>query len=162
MHYQTGESWTRKTIARLIEAGTLNQGFATAEFLGSAFFDMDLHARGDVADVDLHDLEEATRRAMDMPEEIALRHRPQHFLHLFGSDMYSAGYYAYLWSAVLNSDGFDAFKEAGDPFDPATAKRLCDSVYAAGNTRDPSEAFRKFRGRDPDVEPLLRERGLAA
>ena len=76
--------------------------------------------------------------------------------------MYSAGYYAYLWSAVLDSDGFDAFRETGDAFDPATARRLHDFVYAAGNTRDPAEAYRRFRGRDPEVAPLLRERGLAA
>ena len=96
-----------------------------------------------------------------MPDEIALRHRPQHFLHLFDGESYSAGYYSYMWSEVLDADGFDAFKEAGNIYDPATAQRLYEYVYSAGNSRDPAELYRLFRGRDPEVEPLLQHRGLA-
>ena len=82
--------------------------------------------------------------------------------HIFAGDGYSAGYYSYMWSEVLDADGFDAFAEKHDPFEPETAKRLYDYVLSAGNTRDPAEAYRLFRGRDPEVEPLLRYRGFAA
>jgi peptidyl-dipeptidase Dcp len=145
-----------------MRAETFNKGFATVEFLGSAIFDMDLHTRDDLEGFDVHAAEAATRARIGMPDEIALRHRPQHFLHLFDGDAYSAGYYSYMWSEVLDADGFDAFVEKNDPFEPETAKRLYDFVLSAGNTRDPAEAYRLFRGRDPEVEPLLRYRGFGA
>jgi peptidyl-dipeptidase Dcp len=94
-----------------------------------------------------------------MPDEIIMRHRPPHFGHIF-SGGYAAGYYSYLWSEILDADGFDAFLEAGDIFDPAVAERLLRFVYAAGNTRDWTQAYVGFRGREPSVEPLLRNRGL--
>ena len=97
-----------------------------------------------------------------MPEEVVLRHRPPHFQHIFSGDHYAAGYYSYLWSEVLDADAFDAFEETGDVFDPATARRLRDHIYAAGGARDPAEAYRAFRGRMPAVDPLLRKRGLIA
>jgi peptidyl-dipeptidase Dcp len=97
-----------------------------------------------------------------MPKEIVMRHASPHFLHIFTGDSYSAGYYSYLWSEVLDADGFDAFKEKKDPFDPATAKRLHDYIYSAGGTRDFAQAYRLFRGRDPSIQPLLEGRGLAA
>ena len=162
VHAETGEAMPAEMIERLMKAETFNKGFATVEFLGSAIFDMDLHTRGDLSGFDVHEAEAATRARIGMPEEIALRHRPQHFLHLFDGDAYSAGYYSYMWSEVLDADGFDAFAEKKDPFEPETAKRLYDYVLSAGNTRDPAEAYRLFRGRDPDVEPLLRYRGFAA
>ena len=162
VHAETGEAMPAEMIEKLMKAETFNKGFATVEFLGSAIFDMDLHTRGDLAGFDVHEAEAATRARIGMPEEIALRHRPQHFLHLFDGDAYSAGYYSYMWSEVLDADGFDAFAEKKDPFEPETAKRLYDYVLSAGNTRDPAEAYRLFRGRDPDVEPLLRYRGFAA
>ena len=161
VHAETGEAMPAAMIERLMQAQTFNQGFATVEFLGSAIFDMDLHTR-EAAGLDVHALEAETRARIAMPEEIALRHRPQHFLHLFDGDAYSAGYYSYMWSEVLDADGFDAFAEKRDPFEPETAKRLYDYVLSAGNTRDPAEAYRLFRGRDPEVEPLLRYRGFAA
>jgi peptidyl-dipeptidase Dcp len=89
-----------------------------------------------------------------------MRHRPPHFAHLFSGEGYAAGYYSYLWSEVLDADGFGAFEEAGDVFDPDAARRLHDFVYSAGNLRDPAEAYRAFRGRDPDPQALLRKRGL--
>ena len=96
-----------------------------------------------------------------MPDAIATRHRTPHFQHVFSGDGYSAGYYSYLWSETLDADGFEAFVESGDVFSPALAERLKTFVYSAGDTRDPAEAFRLFRGRDPDAGALLRKRGLA-
>ena len=90
-----------------------------------------------------------------------MRHRLPHFGHLFASSGYAAGYYVYMWAEVLDADGYDAFLEAGNPFDPAVAERLRRYVYAAGNTLEPGAAFRAFRGRDPKVEPMLAQRGLA-
>ncbi len=89
-----------------------------------------------------------------------MRHRPAHFLHIFAGDGYAAGYYSYLWAEVLDADGFMAFKEAGDAFDAATAKKLYDNIYSTGGTRDYAQSYRKFRGRDPNVEALLEGRGL--
>ena len=97
-----------------------------------------------------------------MPDAIAMRHRPPHFAHLFSGGGYASGYYSYMWSEVLDADGFTAFEETGDPFDPTLAKRLKDHVYAAGNSQDPAQAYRAFRGRDPSPEALLKKRGLAA
>jgi peptidyl-dipeptidase Dcp len=97
---------------------------------------------------------------MGLPEEVVLRHRPPHFLHIFSGDDYAAGYYGYLWSEVLDADAFGAFEETGDVFDPATALRLKDFIYAAGNFRDPAEAYTQFRGRLPTPEALLKRRGL--
>ncbi len=96
-----------------------------------------------------------------MPPAIGLRHRPAHFQHLFAGGGYAAGYYAYLWAEVLDADGFAAFTEAGDPFDPALAGRL-KAIYRAGDTEDPMALYRAFRGRDPAIAPLLAQRGLAA
>ena len=96
-----------------------------------------------------------------MPEDIVMRHRLAHFRHLFAGSGYASQYYVYLWAEVLDADGFDAFVEAGDPFDRATAERLLTHIYAAGNTRDPAEAYRAFRGRAPLVTPMLKKKGLA-
>jgi len=122
---------------------------------------MAYHTRkaGESADADT--IERETLAQIGMPDEIALRHASPHFLHIFSGDGYSAGYYSYLWSEVLDADGFEAFDDAGDPFDPATAKRLYDYVYSAGGSRDFAEAYRLFRGRDPDPSAMLKQRGLA-
>jgi peptidyl-dipeptidase Dcp len=96
-----------------------------------------------------------------MPEEIVMRHRPPHFAHVFSGGGYAAGYYSYMWSEVLDADAFEAFEETGDIFDPATAKRLRETIYAAGGLRDPADAYKAFRGRLPSAEALLRKRGLA-
>jgi peptidyl-dipeptidase Dcp len=104
--------------------------------------------------------EAETLKRIGMPEEIGPRHAAPHFGHIFGGDGYAAGYYAYLWSEVLDADGFKAFKEAHDPFDPATAYRLHKFIYSSGGTRDFATAYRAFRGRDPHIEALLEGRGL--
>jgi peptidyl-dipeptidase Dcp len=156
-HYQTGAVMPQALMDRLIKSRTFNQGYTTAEYLGSSYVDLDFHSGGAK---DAHEVEMATRRRMQMPHEVVLRHRPPHFQHIFSGDSYAAGYYSYLWSEVLDADAFNAFVEAGDVFDPAVAKRLRDHVYAAGGARDPSEAYKAFRGRMPTVDALLKRRGL--
>jgi peptidyl-dipeptidase Dcp len=159
-HYKTGEPIPQALIDKVKVARMANKGFETVEFVSSGILDMDYHSApaGEAIDVDA--FEKKSLSAIDMPAEIALRHASTHFLHIFAGDGYSAGYYSYLWSEVLDADGFRAFKEAGDPFDPATAKRLYDYVYSAGGSRDFAEAYRLFRGRDPDIGGLLEKRGF--
>ena len=125
----------------------------------SALVDLDFHRLSEAGDIDVAAFERESLQKIGMPEAIVMRHRPTHFAHVF-SGGYAAGYYSYLWSEVLDADGFAAFKEAGDIFDPATAKRLKDFVYSAGYLREPAEAYQGFRGRMPEPEPLLRKRGL--
>jgi peptidyl-dipeptidase Dcp len=123
---------------------------------------MALHARADPDGTDITAFERDELARIGMPREIVLRHRLPHFGHLFAGDWYAAGYYVYLWAEVLDADAYDAFVDAGDPFDPAVAARLLKYVYSAGGTLDPSAAFRALRGRDPDVGPMLAKRGLVA
>jgi len=162
-HHRTGEPMPDALLQKLLAARTFNQGFATVEYTASAIVDMTLHlsAEGE-AGLDVPAFEAEALRRISMPDEISMRHRTPHFAHIFSGDGYAAGYYSYLWSEVLDADAFDAFREAGDIFDPETAKRLRTFVYGAGNLRDPREAYTAFRGRMPSIEPLLKKRGLAA
>jgi peptidyl-dipeptidase Dcp len=153
-----GEPPAPELIEKIKRAETFNSGFATVEFLANAFLDMRLHLAGAVEDPEKFAAD--LFREIGLPREIAPRHGLFHFAHAFVGDHYSAGYYSYLWSDVMASDGFAAFTETGDPYDPATAKRLRDHVLSRGNTVDPAEGYRAFRGRDPDVNALLRARGL--
>jgi peptidyl-dipeptidase Dcp len=157
-HHQTGEPIPRALLDKLLAAKNYGQGFATVEFLASALIDLDFHTLPPGSDP--LEAQAETLARIGMPDEIAPRHAAPHFTHIFGGDGYSAGYYAYLWSEVLDADGFKAFEEAHDPFDPATAHRLYKYVYASGGTRDFAAAYRAFRGRDPHVEALLEGRGL--
>jgi peptidyl-dipeptidase Dcp len=159
-HHQTGEPIPKDLLQKLLAARNYGQGFATVEFLASALVDMDFHTR--TPDGDPKQAEAETLKRIGMPEEIGPRHAAAHFGHIFGGDGYAAGYYAYLWSEVLDADGFKAFKEAHDPFDPATAYRLHKFIYSSGGTRDFATAYRAFRGRDPHIEALLEGRGLLA
>lgn len=161
VHYRTGEPVPQALLDRMTAAGKANKGFETVEFVSSAILDMDYHSAQIGEDADISALERKTLDDIGMPEEIALRHASTHFLHLFSGDGYASGYYSYLWSEVLDADGYGAFEEAGDPFDKATADRLYKYVYSAGGSRDYAEAYRLFRGRDPDVKGLLEDRGLA-
>src|SRR5262249_43414154 len=132
-----------------------------AEYLADALLDMDMHTRRDgIADVAA--FERDALAALDMPREVALRHRLTHFDHLFGSDFYSAGYYSYLWAEVLAADAWQALVDAGGPWNPEILDRLRQCLLSDGNTTDRAEAYRRFRGRDPEVTALLRRRGLAA
>jgi peptidyl-dipeptidase Dcp len=159
-HHQTGEPIPKLLLDKLLAARNYGQGFATVEFLASALIDMDFHTLPPGSDPKQAQAETLAR--IGMPEEIGPRHAAPHFSHVFGGDGYSAGYYAYLWSEVLDADGFKAFEEARDPFDPATAQRLYKFIYSAGGTRDFATAYRAFRGRDPHIEALLQGRGLLA
>ena len=146
-------------LERLFASRNSGQGFATVEFVSSALIDLALHAHPEPEAIEPAEFERAFLEEIGMPDAIGLRHRPPHFQHLFAGGGYAAGYYAYLWAEVLDTDGFDAFREAGDPFDPALAARL-RAVYEAGDTRDPAELYVAFRGREPKADALLRNRGL--
>ncbi len=159
-HTKTGEPIPKALLQKLLAARNYGQGFAMVEFLASALVDMDFHTLPPGSDPKAAQADTLAR--IGMPDQIAPRHGAPHFTHIFGGDGYAAGYYAYLWSEVLDADGFKAFQEAHDPFDPATAQRLHDFVYSAGGTRDFAAAYRAFRGRDPRVEALLEGRGLLA
>lgn len=160
LHYRTGEPMPEELLQRVLAARTFNQGFSTVEFISSALVDLDFHAAGADAS-DPGAFERTTLQRIGMPSAIVMRHRPPHFQHVFAGSGYSAGYYSYLWSEVLDADGFGAFEEAGDIFDPAVSSRLAEFVYSAGYRRDPAEAYRAFRGRPPEPAALLKKRGLA-
>jgi peptidyl-dipeptidase Dcp len=160
-HYRTGEPMPEELLQRLIAARNFNKGFGTVEYIASALVDLDFHALPDPGDIDATAFEAATSARIAMPEEIVMRHRPPHFGHIFSGGYYAAGYYSYMWSEVLDADAFAAFEEQGDIFDPAVAKLLHDTIYAAGGSRDPAEAYKAFRGRLPKADALLRKRGFA-
>jgi peptidyl-dipeptidase Dcp len=147
-------------LDRVLAARNFHQGFATVEYTASAMVDMDFHLLPTVDDLDVAAFEKTALEKIGMPAAIVMRHRTPHFTHVFSGDGYSAGYYSYLWSEVLDADGFKAFEETGDVFDPATARRLKEFVYSAGYLREPAEAYQAFRGRPPVVEALLEKRGF--
>jgi peptidyl-dipeptidase Dcp len=159
LHYQTGKPIPAALVAKIRKADTFNQGFDTVEYLSSALVDMKLHLAGEQA-IDPDRFERETLAALGMPPEIVMRHRTPQFTHVFGGDGYSAGYYSYLWSDTLTADAWEAFIEAGGPWDKAVAKRLRDHVFSVGNTVDPAEGYRAFRGRDAQIAPLMRKRGF--
>jgi peptidyl-dipeptidase Dcp len=159
-HCQTGEPMPEPLLRRLLAARTFNEGFATVEYTASALLDLELHRDPQPESLDADRFEREFLQRYEVPREIGLRHRPAHFQHLFAGGGYAAGYYAYLWAEVLDADGFAAFTEADDLFDPALAGRLKD-IYSAGDTRDPMALYRAFRGREPQVAALLAQRGLA-
>jgi peptidyl-dipeptidase Dcp len=159
-HYQTGEPLPDDLLKRFLAARQFNQGFATVEFVASALLDLEFHSQPASAVRDVGAFERAELEKIGMPAEIAMRHRPTQFGHIFSGDHYAAGYYSYMWSEVMDADAFGAFEEAGDIFDPAIAKRLHDDIYSSGGSRDPEEAYVAFRGRKPEADALLRRRGL--
>jgi peptidyl-dipeptidase Dcp len=160
-HAGTGEPMPKALLDRLLATRTFNQGFATVEYTACALVDLDIHALAEPGALDVSAFERQALERIAMPAEIVMRHRIPHFQHLFSGGGYAAGYYSYMWSEVLDADAFEAFAETGNAFDPATAKRLREFVYSAGNLRDPAEAYTAFRGRLPTVDALLRKRGLA-
>jgi len=131
------------------------------EYVASAVVDLEYHLLASPGRLDPAAFEADALRRIGMPAEIGMRHRSPHFLHVFAGGGYASGYYSYMWSEVLDADAFEAFRETGDVFDPATAKRLRDDILAAGGSRDPAEAYRAFRGRLPTADALLRKRGFA-
>jgi peptidyl-dipeptidase Dcp len=158
-HYQTGKTMPQALIDKVEAAKRFNQGYVTVEYLSSAILDMAMHTKpGGV--IEAGPFERETLARIGAPREVAMRHRLPQFLHLFASDSYSAGYYSYLWSEVMDADTREAFAEAGDVFDKATAAKLRKFILAPGNSTDRAWAYRQFRGRDPDVNALLKKRGF--
>jgi peptidyl-dipeptidase Dcp len=160
LHRETGEPMPPELLERVLEATKFNQGFATVEFLNSGFVDLAYHLNTDPASLEIDAFENEVLASRQNLEQIPMRHRSTHFLHTFAGEGYSAGYYSYLWAGVLDNDGFAAFEEAGDIFDPALAQKLYDNVFSAGDTQEAMDAYVGFRGREPEVDALLRNRGF--
>ncbi len=159
LHYENGKPIPQTLVDKLKKASTFNQGFATVEYLASALVDMKLHLAGSQK-IDADKFERETLAELGMPGEIVMRHRTPQFGHVFSSDGYSAGYYSYLWSDVLTADAYGAFTEATGPYDKKVAQRLIQHVFSIGNTVDPAEGYRAFRGRDPQINALMKKRGF--
>jgi peptidyl-dipeptidase Dcp len=160
-HHTSNEPLPVTLMDRLLAARNFNQGFATIEYTAAAILDMELHAHPDPASLDIAAFERDALARLGMPAEIGVRHRPAHFQHLFAGAGYAAGYYSYLWAEVLDADGFAAFEDAGDPFDPSAAARL-KHVLQSGDSEDPMALYVGFRGAAPGTAALLRNRGLPA
>jgi peptidyl-dipeptidase Dcp len=161
LHYQTGKPIPQPLVDKIMRSATFNQGFATVEYLSAALVDMKLHLAGE-RKIDPDAFERDTLAQLGMPKEIVMRHRTPQFLHVFASDGYSAGYYSYLWSDVITADAFGAFTEGKGAYDRAVADRLRKFVFSVGNTVDPADAYRSFRGRDPKIDALMKKRGFTA
>lgn len=160
LHYQTGKPIPKELVAKIEKANNFNQGFNTVEYLSAALVDMKLHLAG-AQPIDPDAFERETLKTLGMPAEIVMRHRTPQFSHVFAGDGYSAGYYSYLWADTLTADAFNAFTEAKGPYDAAVAERLRKNVFAVGDTVDPADGYRAFRGKDPDSTALMRKRGFA-
>ena len=158
-HAETGEPMPQALVDKINKSKTFNEGFSTVEYLSSAIVDMKMHNR-DTAITDADKFERETLSEIGMPEEIVMRHRLPHFNHLFSSDAYSAGYYSYLWSETMDADTWAAFEEAGGAWDKTTAERFRSLILSTGNETDRKEAYREFRGRDPEVKYILQKRGF--
>lgn len=160
-HWQTGEPIPLDLMQRMQRARQFNQGYETVRYTASAMVDMAVHSLShSEPPADLCAFEADFLRAQGLPHGVGLNHRLVHFQHLFASSGYAAGYYVYLWAEVLDADGYDAFVEAGNPFDAQVAQRLLQHIYSSGNTVEPGLAYQQFRGRQASVQPLLRKRGL--
>jgi peptidyl-dipeptidase Dcp len=160
-HYQTDEAMPETLLQRLLASRTFNQGFATVEYTAAAILDLEFHKHPTPGTMDVDKFEQGTLAAIGMPAEIAIRHRPGHFQHLFAGGGYAAAYYSYLWAEKLEADGYESFREAGDPFDLTSAACL-KTIYSSGDSRDAMELYAAFRGREATIEALLRQRGLSA
>ena len=160
VHYKTGKPMPDELIARLKAAETFNQGFATVEYVSSALVDLELHTMPASDAQDVSKIENDILARIGMPKGITMRHRTPHFAHVFSGDGYSAGYYSYMWSEVMDADAFQAFEETGSAFDKPTAEKLLKHIYSAGGSRDPAELYVAFRGKMPGIDALLEGRGL--
>ena len=159
LHYETGEPIPQQLVDRIKSTSAFRQGFDTVEYLASAIVDMRLHLAGN-ATIDPDAFERETLAEIGVPKQIVMRHRTPQFMHVFSGDSYSASYYSYLWADVITADAFEAFTESGGPYDEDVASRLIEHVFSVGNTIDPAEGYRAFRGRDAQVDALMRDRGF--
>ena len=162
VHHKTGEAIPQSLLDKMRAAEKFNKGFANVEFTSSALVDMAFHALNpeQAANIDPMVFQADVLAAIDMPETIVMRHATPHFGHVFSGDGYSAGYYSYMWSGVLDADAFQAFKEAGDSFDPALAEKLRHYIYSSGGSMDPEDAYVGFRGELPSPDALLEKEGF--
>ena len=159
-HYKTGEAMPKALLDKMLAATTFDAGFRTVEFTSSALVDMAYHSQKE-APADPQQFEAETLKKLGMPDAIVMRHRTPHFGHVFSGDGYSAGYYSYMWSEVLDADAFSAFEETGDPFNPDLADRLKKNIYASGGSADPETLYTAFRGKMPTPDAMMIKRGLA-
>jgi peptidyl-dipeptidase Dcp len=160
VHYETGKPMPKDLLDKVLAARTFNAGFATVEFTSSALVDMQFHTRAGTVD-DPMAVQAEVLKQLQMPASIVMRHATPHFQHVFSGDGYSAGYYSYMWSEVLDADAFSAFEETGDAFDPVTARKLKNNIYSVGGSIDPEVTYKAFRGKLPDPQAMLRKKGLA-
>jgi peptidyl-dipeptidase Dcp len=161
LHHRTGTSIPADLVDKIQKARNFDQGFSTVEYLAAAIYDMKIHlAATPDQKIDAGAFEKQTMAEIGCPSEIVMRHRPTQFGHIFSSDGYSAGYYVYIWADTLTADVFEAFNEAGGPYDKSVAKRYYETILSVGNSVPPDEAFRRFRGRDVDTDALMRERSF--
>jgi peptidyl-dipeptidase Dcp len=163
VHHQTGEAIPQALLAKMSAAAKFNKGFANVEFTSSAFVDMAFHALDpeQAINIDPTKFQAEVLAGLDMPEAIVMRHATPHFGHVFAGDGYSAGYYSYMWSGVLDADAFQVFLETGNVFDGVTAEKLRRYIYSSGGSMDSEKAYIAFRGKLPSPEALLEKEGLA-
>ena len=161
-HYLTGEVIPDELLKKLFAARNFNLGFDTIEYTVCALVDQSLHQvpADELEGLDISAFEKSELQRLGMPDGIVMRHRPAHFAHLFAGASYASGYYVYLWAEVLDADGFDAFKETNDCFNKEVASKVRKYIYSSGNSLDPREAYKKFRGREAIVQPMLKKKGL--
>jgi peptidyl-dipeptidase Dcp len=159
LHYQTGKPMPQALLDKIKKAHTFNQGFQVTEYLSNAIVDMKLHLAGE-KEIDVAQFTKDTLAELGMPKEMVLRHPIMAFGHIFADDGYAAGYYSYLWSEVFDQDTWAAFNEEGGPYNHKTAERYRKLILSRGNTVDPAESYRAFRGRDPSVVPYLEDKGF--
>lgn len=163
LHHETGEPMPEALLDSVRAAANAKSGFDNVEFIASGFVDLAFHRLSDaelIANLDINSFEDGVLAQIGMPYEIEMRHRSPHFLHSFAGELYAGGYYTYMWAGVLDNDGYAAFEEAGDPFDPELAQKLYEYVFSAGNSQPAMDAYIGFRGREPSTKPLLINRGL--
>jgi len=159
-HYKTGEVIPQALVDKIVKSGKFNQGFATVEYLAAAILDMDYHTITKGGDIDVEKFEKASMEKLGLIPEIIPRYKSTYFAHTFASSEYSSGYYSYLWAEVLDCDAFEAFKEAGSIFDQKVAKAFRTKLLERGGTDEAMKLYLNFRGHEPGIEPLLKNRGL--
>lgn len=158
-HYETGEPIPGELIQKIENSGKFNQGFATGEYLAASFLDMDWHTLTEAVEHDAIEFENASMNKIGLIKQIVPRYRSTYFNHIFAGG-YSAGYYSYIWSEVLDADAFAAFEETGDVYNQELANKYREFILSKGGTDDAMELYKKFRGQEPAIEPLLERRGL--